>query len=399
MQRSEVRPASDSIAAGRRWHCKYQIIFHMKPNNPTHTLAGILEKADREEILTREEIAFLLGLKQKSQINELFQAARDLRHRHFGDNVFLYGFIYISTYCRNNCNFCYYRRTNTHSVRYRRQASEIIEAARQLADSGVHLIDLTLGEDPRYFHDNQLGFDPLLQLVKAVKTATELPIMISPGVVPDFMLPELAEAGASWYACYQETHNPVLFKKLRPGQSYAARLAKKQLAHKLGLLIEEGLLCGVGESVADVVESIEVMRFLKASQVRAMSFVPQQGTPMQSLKASDASQELLTLAVLRLVFPDRLVPASLDVAGLAGLQRRLAAGANVITSLVPPGFGLAGVAQSSLDIAKARRTSASIRLELEKLGMRAASTDNYLDWIKNRRRKIVGDPSKEKSAC
>ncbi len=75
------------------------------------------------------------------------------------------------------------------------------------------------------------------------------------------------------------------------------------------------------------------------------------------------------------------------------------AGANVITSLVPPGFGLAGVAQSSLDIAEARRTSASIRLELEKLGMRAASTDNYLDWIKNRRRIIMGDPSKEKSAC
>jgi len=371
----------------------------MKPSNPTHKLAKILGKTEREEILTREEIAFLLGLKQKSQINDLFQAARDLRQRYFGDNVFLYGFIYISTYCRNNCNFCYYRRSNTHSVRYRRESSEIIEAARQLADSGVHLIDLTLGEDPRYFHDNKLGFNPLLQLVKAVKTATELPIMISPGVVPDFMLPELAEAGASWYACYQETHNPVLFKRLRPRQSYAARLAKKQLAHKLGLLIEEGLLCGVGESVADVVESIEVMRFLEASQVRAMSFVPQQGTPMQSLKASDASQELLTLAVLRLVFPDRLVPASLDVAGLAGLQRRLAAGANVITSLVPPGFGLAGVAQSSLDIAEARRTSASIRLELEKLGMRAASTDNYLDWIKRRRRKIMDNTSKEKSAC
>jgi hypothetical protein len=58
-----------------------------------------------------------------------------------------------------------------------------------------------------------------------------------------------------------------------------------------------------------------------------------------------------------------------------------------------------------LDIAEARRTSASIRLVLEKLGMRAASTDNYLDWIKRRRRKIMGNPnirdntSKEKSAC
>ena len=79
--------------------------FNMKPSNPTHKLAGILEKADREEILAREEIAFLLRLKQRSQINDLFQAARVLRHRYFGENVFLYGFIYISTYCRNNCNF------------------------------------------------------------------------------------------------------------------------------------------------------------------------------------------------------------------------------------------------------------------------------------------------------
>ena len=371
----------------------------MKQNDTCYKLAGILQKADREEILNREEIAFLLRLKQKSQINDLFQLARNLRHRHFGDKVFLYGFIYLSTYCRNNCNFCYYRSTNTHCVRYRREASEIIDAASRLADSGVHLIDLTLGEDPQFFHEYQPGFDRLLDLVKAVKRATELPIMVSPGVVPDFVLSELAQAGASWYACYQETHNPVLFKRLRPGQSYAARLAKKHQAHKLGLLIEEGLLRGVGESIADVAESIEVMRFLEASQVRAMSFVPQQGTPMQSLAAPDALQELLTLATMRLVFPDRLVPASLDVAGLAGLQRRLAAGANVVTSLVPPGFGLAGVAQSSLDIAEAKRTIVSILPALAKLRLRAASTDNYLDWIENRRRNIMSDPSKEKMAC
>jgi methylornithine synthase len=371
----------------------------MMSNNPNHKMAEILEKACREEILSRDEITFLLHLNQKSQIDSLFQTARELRHRYFGNQVFLYGFVYISTYCRNNCNFCYYRHSNTQSVRYRREPSDIIGAARQLADSGVHLIDLTLGEDPRYFHDSQPDANGLTQVVSEVKNATRLPIMISPGVVPDLMLPELVEAGANWYACYQETHNPLLFKRLRPGQSYAERLAKKKLARKLGLLIEEGLLCGVGESAEDVVDSIEVMRALEASQVRAMSFVPQRGTPMQRMKTPDALRELLVLAILRVVLPDRLVPASLDVAGLAGLQKRLAAGANVVTSLVPPGFGLAGVAQSSLDIAEARRTSASIRLELDKLGMRAASTENYIDWIKNRRRKLSGEPSKDKSLC
>ena len=371
----------------------------MKHSNPKHKLTAILKKADQEEILTREEIVFLLRLQQNSQINDVFEAARKLRQRYFGDRVFLYGFIYISTYCRNNCNFCYYRRTNIHSVRYRREASEIIEAARRLADSGVHLIDLTLGEDPQYFHDNRQGFDQLLLLVKAVKGATELPVMVSPGVVPDDVLVKMAAAVACWYACYQETHNSDLFKRLRPGQSYAARLAKKQLAHQLGLLIEEGVLCGVGESVENIAETIEVMRFLEASQMRAMSFVPQKGTPMQGLAAPDSLRERLTIAILRLAFPDSLIPASLDVAGLDGMQSRLAAGANVVTSLVPPGFGLAGVAQSSLDIVEARRTTASIRLELEKFGMRAASAEDYHNWIANRRKNIFRNPMKERMAC
>jgi methylornithine synthase len=212
--------------------------------------------------------------------------------------------------------------------------------------------------------------------------------MVSPGVVPADVLSGLAQAGVSWYACYQETHNRDLFKRLRPGQSYAARLENKELARKLGLLIEEGLLCGVGESAEDIADSIVVMRLMEASQMRAMSFVPQQGTPMQYLKRSDSLREMLIIAVLRLAFADRLIPATLDVAGLAGLHCRLEAGANVVTSLVPPGFGLAGVAQNSLDIADARRTTGKIILELEKLDLQSASMEEYLDWINNRCREV-----------
>jgi methylornithine synthase len=73
---------------------------------------------------------------------------------------------------------------------------------------------------------------------------------------------------------------------------------------------------------------------------------------------------------------------------LAGLQSRLEAGANVVTSLVPPGFGLAGVAQNSLDIADARRTIASIVPELEKLGLQTASLEDYSTWVEDRRRQI-----------
>ena len=275
--------------------------------------------------------------------------------------------------------------------------SDILGAAQSLAESGVHLIDLTLGEDPLYYRDQ--GFEPLIQLVHAVRKSTGLPVMVSPGVVPAEVLCDLHLAGAGWYACYQETHNRRLFKRLRPGQSYAARIQNKQLAAELGLLVEEGVLCGVGESEADIADSIEAMRLLNASQLRAMTFVPQKGTPMGMWPGPDPLRELLTIAVLRLAFPNRLIPATLDIAGLTGLQSRLKAGANVVTSLVPPGFGLAGVAQASLDIADARRTTAGILPELERLGLQPASSADYALWMDSRRRRISPGLTKENVAC
>lgn len=348
------------------------------------TLETILARACQGGIPSKKEISFLLRLRDERQIDALFKTARDLRRMHFGDTVFLYGFLYISTYCRNDCSFCFFRRSNTACRRYRKDTPEIVEAAGRLAASGVHLIDLTMGEDPFYFHRGALGFETLVNLVRAVKAATQLPIMVSPGAVPDVVLRNLSKAGATWYACYQETHQRALFNQLRSGQSYNARMGKKQLAHRLGLLIEEGLLSGVGESPDDVAESIAAMQSVDADQVRVMGFVPQEGTPMQHRRPADPERELKIMAVMRLVFPDRLIPASLDVDGLAGLKQRLEAGANVVTSIVPPGLGLAGVAQSFLDIKDARRTRASVLPVLEACGLRAGTTREYLAWIESR---------------
>lgn len=97
------------------------------------------------------------------------------------------------------------------------------------------------------------------------------------------------------------------------------------------------------------------------------------------------------MAIMRLLFPDRLVPASLDVCGLGGLKARLQAGANVITSLVPPGEGLAGVAQSTLDIDEARRTVASVEPVLQECGLEVASEAEYRRWVEERLERMVGE--------
>ena len=344
-----------------------------------------LAKAKEGGGLSKRDITFLLDLEDSEQIDRLFQAACHLRTKHFGNEIFLYGFIYASTYCRNDCRFCFFRRSNPESRRYRKATPEIVATACRLADAGVHLIDLTMGEDPDLFNHSGAGFDRLIDLVETIRKATGLPIMVSPGVIPENILGRLSEAGAFWYACYQETHQRRLFNQLRLGQDYDLRLEAKLKAHKRGMLIEEGLLCGVGETTNDIAESMAVMHDLDADQVRVMNFVPQPGTPMVNRTPLDSKKELLISAVMRLVFPGRLIPASLDVDGLAGLKQRLEAGANVVTSIVPPGRGLAGVARHSLDIEEGKRTIASVEEILPACGLRPASAEKYLSWIRRRR--------------
>jgi methylornithine synthase len=352
------------------------------------SIEEILDKALGEEALSRREVLYLLGLQQAEEIKKLFAVAQRLRCRYFGNNIFLYGFLYFSTWCRNNCAFCRYRASNRLCQRYRKTDYQIIEAALDMAASGIHLLDLTMGEDPLYYEKKD-GFDPLLHLIKEVKQQTSLPIMVSFGAIPDEVLKELFETGAEWYACYQETHNEKLFHQLRLDQSYSNRLSKKYKAAELGLLIEEGILSGVGESVDDIADSMEEMRKMGAHQVRVMNFIPQQGTPMQDFPPPPKMRELLIMAVLRLLFPHSLIPASLDVYGIDGLKGKLKAGANVVTSLILPHSEMVGVAQSTLDICEGYRTVKGITPILNELGLIKAELNDYISWIEHERKSYI----------
>ena len=344
----------------------------------------ILQKVSTGKTPSRDESIFILQLRETELIETLFKKARQLRETFFNNHIFLYGFIYTTTFCRNNCNFCFYRKDNPLSsqLRYRKEESEILSAALHMAEHGVHLIDLTMAEDPHLYGNSPLSFAPLITLVEKVKKITGLPVMVSPGVVPVGILKKLA--GASWFACYQETHNRDLFARLRPRQDYDERLNSKIRAHELGMLIEEGILVGVGESDGDIVDSLEAVSNLKADQVRAMNFVPQQGTQMEGIPTPDPLRELLIIALMRLHFPGTLIPATLDVEGIEGLKKRLDAGANVVTSIVPPSYGLAGVAQATLDIDESRRSVEHVTEVLQVLGLKPATLEQYKTWMDKR---------------
>jgi methylornithine synthase len=359
------------------------------------SLDSILKKALDEEPLARGEVLHLLGPKEQEEEKRIYEVARRLRDRYFSNKVFLYGFIYFSTWCQNHCTFCFYRAPNTLCERYRKTDEEILDTAIRLAESGVHLLDLTMGEDPACYNGGD-DFEHPLNLVKEAKKETGLPIMVSWGVTPDSVLERLPEAGTDWFACYQETHNPELFRKLRLNQDYQRRLEVKTKAKKFGMLIEEGILSGVGESLDDLVDSIEVMRAMEAHQVRVMNFVPQKGTPMAHSPSPHPERENRIIAILRLLLPQRLIPASLDVYGVDGLKGKLRAGANVVTSLILPSSELRGVAQSTLGICEGLRSAKAVIPVLVELGLRKADLGEYVSWIKKEKERLMTDSSSKR---
>ncbi|MDR1616950.1 MAG: methylornithine synthase PylB [Syntrophomonadaceae bacterium] len=338
----------------------------------------ILAKIWAKTELSGPEIGFLLTRRDPRSTDKIFAGARAMRKMFFGGKVFLYGFVYFSTYCRNDCLFCYYRKSNRQPPRYRKSLEQILETAADLKNAGVHLIDLTMGEDNFYLQHPE----KLINIVKKVKEATGLTIMVSPGLVESGIIDRLAAAGAEWLALYQETHNELLFNKIRVSQDYQKRYRLKKYAQSQGMLVEEGILNGIGNSVADIINSLDAMKSLDAAQVRIMTFIPQAGTPMECEADYDCTAELLTIAVMRLLFPRLLVPASLDIDGLKGLEKRLNSGANVITSIIPPGKGYNGVARAYSDIDEGLRTVEGIQYTLRKCGLEEASADEYKDWVK-----------------
>ncbi|MDR1159220.1 MAG: methylornithine synthase PylB [Syntrophomonadaceae bacterium] len=354
-------------------------------------LDEILKKIWARVELSRPEIEFLLNQRAPQNTDKIFAGARAMRKIFFGSKVFLYGFVYFSTYCRNDCLFCYYRKSNWQPPRYRKSLEQIVETAICLKNSGVHLIDLTMGEDAFYINHPE----KLINIVKNVKDATGLTIMVSPGLVEAGLIDRLAAAGAEWLALYQETHNELLFNEIRINQDYQKRYQLKKYAQSQGMLVEEGILNGIGNDIMDIVDSLAVMKNLGAAQVRIMTFIPQSGTPMEykaNYGRDNSTPEFLTIAVMRLLFPHLLIPASLDIDGLKGLEKRLNSGANVITSIIPPGRGYNGVASAYSDIDEGLRTVEGIQRTLNKCGLEKASAEEYKEWVKSKK------PRKRKEA-
>jgi len=353
-------------------------------NPKDNKVKEILTKALDGKELSKNEVFHLAKVRNIHDIYAIFSVAQELREKFFKNIVFTYGFVYFTTYCRNSCAFCAYRKPNEKAIRYRKSLDEILDYSKKIKEAGINLIDLTMGEDPLVYEKFE-GWRFIEKTVKAIKDATELPIMVSPGAICRDGIRAFRRVGADWFAVYQETYNRELYHNLRLYQDFDYRVKVKLWAKSEGMLIEDGMLLGVGETERDWVDSIFSMKNIGAHQVREMGFIPQPNTPMENITPPPLLNEMKVVALMRLTNPDKLIPSSFDVDGIKGLQLRLMAGANVVTSLIPPRTGLVGVAQADLGVDSGIRTMDGIKPYMEQLNFRLASQKEYMSWVEEQR--------------
>ena len=296
---------------------------------------GIIDKALEERDLSKEDLLYLLGLKDPKELNILFKAANFLRQKYHKNACCVHGIIEISNYCRRSCHYCGISSANTGLKRYRMSRQEIVDAACE-AVNGLHFKALVLqsGEGAGY------SAAELSEIIREIKAKAAALIFISFGEMPRGDLETLFHAGARGILLRFETSNPSIYEKLHPGCRLETRLRTLRDAAGLGYLIITGGLIGLpGQSPEDTVNDLYLTKELNADMFSFGPFIPHPGTPLARAKPPAKEDILKILALARFIEPRRanvVVTTALETLDKKARKEGLLAGANsVMLNLTP----------------------------------------------------------------
>jgi biotin synthase len=280
----------------------------------------------------------LLAEPDYGQRRQLALLARGVAQSNFSTGVYVRALIEISSYCRNNCNYCGLRCANKLAQRYRLGKDEILGCCRFAATLGFNTFVLQGGEDPVQ------GDEWLADVVAAIRSEfPEKAITLSVGERTSEGYSLLRNAGADRYLLRHETANAGHYSMLHPhSMSQANRLRCLADLKRLGFQVGAGMMVGSpGQTAEHLVEDLMLLDELQPQMIGIGPFIPATGTPFAGEHPGSVELTLQLISLLRLRFPKALIPATTAVATLCddGTERAVLAGANVVMpNVTPPSY-------------------------------------------------------------
>lgn len=282
--------------------------------------------------LTDNELVRLISTDEYDE--RLKARADEVRQSIYGRDVYIRGLIEFTSFCRRNCLYCGLRREN-HRERYRLTDDQIMECCETGYSLGFRTFVLQGGEDA-FFDDLHI-----CRIVSGIKERfPDCAVTLSIGEKPRESYLAYKKAGADRYLLRHETADLAHYKKLHPSEmSLKNRMRCLYDLKELGYQTGTGFMVGSPFQTAEsIVSDLRFMQKLQPEMIGIGPFIPAEGTPFSGYPAGELSLTLRLISIIRLMFPNALIPSTTALGTIhpKGREMGLGAGANVVMPNLSP---------------------------------------------------------------
>ena len=295
----------------------------------------LVDQLERDRDLSDEALLTLITCEDGQVTDYLARRARAVRQAVYGDQVYIRGLIEFTNYCKNDCRYCGIRRSNGSCQRYRLTPEEILDCCRTGYELGFRTFVLQGGEDGWFTRER------MTDLIRAIRTGyPDCAITLSVGEQDRETYQQWFDAGADRYLLRHETANEALYRALHPAPlSLRERMDCLYTLKDIGYQVGCGFMVGVpGQRAEMLVEDLRFIQTLQPHMVGIGPFVPHCDTQYRSEPAGSARLTLRLLAMIRLMLPHVLLPATTALGTVMGDGRvqGMLHGCNVVMPNLSP---------------------------------------------------------------
>ncbi|MBW2579036.1 MAG: biotin synthase BioB, partial [Deltaproteobacteria bacterium] len=249
----------------------------------------------------------------------LLHAAYQPRRRAFGRKVMVHVLNNVQNgLCPEDCGYCSQNKDSDSAIRKYAMKSdeEILAEAEAAARSGASRYCMVLsGRGPTVDRTRRIA-----ELVREIKSRWPIEVCVSAGLMGDVHAQILKEAGLD-----RMNHNlntsERRYNKITSTHTYADRIATLETAKRNGIDSCSGMIVGMGEDSADILEVAFKLRELEVPSIPVNFLIPISGNRVRNDGSLTPERCLRALCLMRFVNPN----AEIRVAGgreghLRGMQ-------------------------------------------------------------------------------
>jgi len=301
----------------------------------TTDLKNIIDKLFEKHSLSVEEYEYLLKNRNSEIFETLQNEAIRLRHRIYANKVYIRGLIEISNYCKNDCLYCGIRKSNKLCDRYRLCENEILDCCSKGYNLGFRTFVLQSGEDA-FLTDNFM-----CNLIKRIKDKhPDCAVTLSLGERSRYSYQRLFDAGADRYLLRHETADSEHYSMLHPEKmKLHTRLECLDNLKKIGFQVGCGMMVGSPfQNERILAEDLKFIEAFKPDMCGIGPFISHKDTPFKNEKNGDVELVCFLLALIRIIRPDILLPATTALGTIDenGREKGILASANVVMPNLSP---------------------------------------------------------------